>query len=380
MTDNCSNQRDAIDMGLEPSEQQEPKVESSGGGSGKPRRPTAIGLGGRGDGAPDSSELISSWPLPDLTFVRIDGVRVQQGNQQKVAERHDPSPVPKRMHLMEDALIGLHSQTAYVAFLVLGNKGAVNYYLGTSVPSPENYPNADTTPSATSCESLKCVLQSVYAGINICEQPFPADAIKAMVTPLAQNIGVVTGIPSLQSNQIEKLAAGLCTHEFGFLILAVPVPIPYVNREEFSVMDQIERARTSMDQGKVTHDQHYFALQESYLRNLQLATTIGAWQVGGYYFARDRSIFIRLESLIRVTYLDTSSHLPLIRTHEMKGLKPHVEQFGLLINQRANDELQTLRSYRYLTPLKSRNLSAYVHLPKHEMPGFRIAGAERPKS
>ncbi|MCZ0211808.1 hypothetical protein OZK63_41340, partial [Streptomyces sp. UMAF16] len=57
----------------------------------------------------------------------------QPKNQgQQTQQDPDPSKPPKRMYLMEDALTGLHSQKANLAFLVLGNKTGVYYYMGIS--------------------------------------------------------------------------------------------------------------------------------------------------------------------------------------------------------------------------------------------------------
>src|SRR5262249_21991336 len=77
---------------------------------------------------------------------------------------------------------------------------------------------------------------------------------------------------------------------------------------------------------------------------------------------------------IKAAYSDEMSKPTPMRTIEMHGLKPHLEQFGLLRNPRVDSAAQegSLNSYRFLTPLNSRMLSAYIHLPKREMPGFRV--------
>src|SRR5262249_41375818 len=48
--------------------------------------------------------------------------------------------------------------------------------------------------------------------------------------------------------------------------------------------------------------------------------------------------------------------------------------FGLIRNPRVDAAALegSLMSYRFLTPLNSRMLSGFIHLPKREMPGFRI--------
>ncbi len=157
------------------------------------------------------------------------------------------------------------------------------------------------------------------------------------------------------------------------LVLAVPIPNAYVTKEEFAVVDKIQGAQENEDPEKKKRIKYYLELMDAYLKHLQLGTAVGSWQVCNYYFARERSVFIRLQSLIRATYVDETSRPTPLRTHEMKGLRPHLEQFGLIKNTRPPTEsFQQLLSYKLLTPLNSRMLSAFIHLPKREMPGFRI--------
>src|SRR5262250_1103147 len=83
---------------------------------------------------------IISWPVPGLTFVRIDGILrswdIEREKQQSSANQggqQDPNQLPKRMYLMEDALTGLNGQKANLAFLLTGSKLGVNYYMGISL-------------------------------------------------------------------------------------------------------------------------------------------------------------------------------------------------------------------------------------------------------
>ncbi len=338
------------------------------------------------DAAPFDSSLLESWPLPNLTFARIDGVlrswdieREKQQSQQSPQQDQDPTKPPKRMYLMEDALTGLHSQRANVSFIVLGSRVGVNYYMGVSLPAdPEN--NGEYDPNVVSFTSVRSILHSVYNGVSIHPEPFSSDQMKAKISPLAQYAGLVTGIPALkstagdtmESEQIERLANGLAGQDFGFLVLAVPIPNSKVSGEEFLVVDQIQRAQENEDPEKKRRIKYYLELQDSYLKHIQLGTAIGHWMVGTYYFAPDRSVFVRLQSLIRATYVDETSRPTPLRTHEIKGLSPHVKQFGLVRNKRTGEFFQELLEYKFLTPLNSRMLSAFIHIPKREMPGFRI--------
>jgi hypothetical protein len=334
----------------------------------------------------DPSKIIS-WPIPNLTFVRIDGVlrswdieREKQQSSQQPDRNQDPNQSPKRMYLSEDFLTGLHSQRAHLAYLVLGSKTGVNYYLGASFPSGTDGADGTQDAQSISFNTVRSVLNSVYNGVEVYKDPFTMDSMKALVSARDNYVGVMTGIPALKSTggdtldseQIERLSNGLPGQDFGFLVLAVPIPKGFVNKEEFSVVDQIQRAQENEDPEKKRRIKYYLELQDAYLKHVQLGTAIGSWQVGAYFFAPDRSVFNRLQSLLQATYTDETSRPTPLRTHEQKGLKMHLEQFGLLRNERTEQGIQSLLQYKFLTPLNSRMLSAYIHLPKKEMPGFRI--------
>ncbi|MBS1999814.1 MAG: DUF87 domain-containing protein, partial [Cyanobacteria bacterium SZAS LIN-2] len=335
---------------------------------------------------PLTSEEIVSWPIPGLTFVRVDGIlrswdiereRQQQGQQQQ--QDPDPSKPPRRMYLSEDALVALHSQKAYLAFLVIGSKAGVHYYMGVSMAQSVDESGADDSVKIA-YNTMKSVLHSVYGGVDVFKKPFNADEIQKMIEPLTKYTGVVTGIPALkstggetiESEQIERLASGLQGHDFGFLVLAAPIPATRINREESSVVDQIQKAQENEDPEKKRRIKYYLELQDAYLKHIQLGTAIGHWLTVPYFFAKERSVFVRLQSLLRATYVDETSRPTPLRTHEVAGLGPHINQFGLLSTKRTEEFFQPLLEYTLLTPLNSRMLSSFVHLPKREMPGFRI--------
>ncbi len=330
---------------------------------------------------------LTSWPIPGLTFVRVDGIlrswdieREKQQQGQQVQQDPDPTKPPKRMYLMEDALTGLHSQKANLAFLILGSKSGVHYYMGISLPSAVESTEPGSDPTSICYNSLKSILHSVYGGVDVFKKPFSAEDVHAMIEPMTKYTGVVTGIPALkstggdttESEQIERLAAGLSGHDFGMLILAVPIPSKNVTKEETAVVDQIQRAQENEDPEKKRKIKYYLELQDSYLKHIQLGTALGMWLTVPYFFSPKRDVFVRLQSLLRATYVDETSRPTPLRTHEVKGLSEHIQRFGLLRSKRDGEYFQELLEYRFLSPLNSRMLSAFVHLPKREMPGFRI--------
>lgn len=132
------------------------------------------------DSEPLNPAEIRSWPVPNLTFVRVDGIlrswdieREKQQQSQQQQPDQDPSKPPKRMYLMEDALTGLHGQRTNLAYLVLGNKQGVQYYMGASMPgSAENGNGTENDSAQVSFQSLKSILHSVYNGVDIYKSHF----------------------------------------------------------------------------------------------------------------------------------------------------------------------------------------------------------------
>jgi hypothetical protein len=147
---------------------------------------------------------IVSWPIPGLTFVRVDGIlrswdveREKQQQAQQTQQDPDPSKPPKRMYLSEDALVALHSQKAYLAYLVIGSKGGVHYYMGVSMAQSEDESGADDTVKIA-YNTMKSILHSVYGGVDVFKKPFTSDEILALIKPLTKYTGVVSGIPALK--------------------------------------------------------------------------------------------------------------------------------------------------------------------------------------
>jgi hypothetical protein len=120
---------------------------------------------------------VQSWPVPSLTFARVDGIlrswdieREKQQQQQQQPQNQDPNQPPKRIYMSEDALTGLNAQKANLAYLVLGSKSGVNYYVGMSMPSTQAETNG-TEASAIHYQTIKSILHSVFrAGGAHCQR------------------------------------------------------------------------------------------------------------------------------------------------------------------------------------------------------------------
>lgn len=375
-----------------------PKTEPSGGGGddgNAPRRPTAVGSGGSDDEFEDAlralrrldlenaaneigdSEL-QSWPISQITFVKIEGVRrFPPRAPWSTAARDDQTNSPPRsVYLMEDAITGLSSQKAYIAYLVCGNKDGVDFYTGISLQAiPEN---AGESQSAICYNIQKSILQSVYIDIDIQAESLSAEIIRSKIDPMSGYVGIVSGYPSVENfsgshvqvTPIERIANEMRGFEFGILLLAAPVPSKMISDEEYIVLDQIQRAEEATE--KMDRVRYYLELQNAYLKHIQLGQAIGHWLVGAYFFAPEENAFCRLRAILEAIYANDRGRLAPMRTHVIPGLRKHLLDFGLLRNTRSEPTVHNLIQYLFLTAQNSRMLSAYMHLPKGNLPGFKV--------
>lgn len=355
-----------------------PETEGEGGAAGKPPRPTAVGTGGSGfddsgigklrrydlDDNLNPDEFIS-WAVPNLTFAGLESMNRSLPSES--GEENDSSDecYSRRQYPdMEDAISGLHTKNANIAFLMMGERNDVHHYYGASVPSAEAVDSSNA-----SFDNVVSVVHQVNERANFHNEPVPAEELREMMSQQCRYGGVITGIPAMGSytaaSQNERIFKELQGHEYGLLILAVPIPKQHVTSEEFSIIDQIQRARDNDNPERKRRIKYYLELEEAYLKHVQLGTAIGMWLVGAYYFSNDLATFSRLQSLLMAAYQDDNTRpTPLRTSWELKGLQPHIEQFGLLQNRISEETtFQSLLAWRFLTPLNSRHLSAYVHLP-----------------
>jgi hypothetical protein len=303
---------------------------------------------------------LSSWPMPDLSFVRIGGrtasgsenntIRdlIVQGYQRVYRDNWGGYWIKS----MEQLLTCLHSRTANLCFATIGSQAGVEHYIGVSTSVEVCHRRYATLIATLGCSDL-----------NITAEPVMGELMRTHISPLARHIGVVTGLPGATgaspispSELLARLVSGMKGQEFGMVVLAVPIPAGSVYKEESELVDMIDRARKNLDP-KV---KELLGNVQPYLEHIQLGTSIGLWQVGVYFFSPNRRSFQHLQSLISAIYgADIERSMPL-QTAEIDGLRLHLEQFGLIKDQVVDKYCQTLRAYKFLTPLNSRSLATYI--------------------
>lgn len=353
-------------MSAEESDKNKPKTQAEGGGQGRPPRPTRVGSGGAGDDLGRfkrnfdiNPEDLISWPLPELTFCCVRAV-----SGKLPAKKNEQL----RMHSLAEVLSKVYAERANVAYVILSGNKRQRILVGSSTPNKLGRDNPDGP------ELIPAALRQTYEQTKIDDESISSIEVKDSIRPLTKYVGCMAGNPAFKctasdatlSEQIDRILSGVQGHEFGLAIFAVPIPSGNVLKDESTVFDQIQRAReeAGADNQKQRRIERYLELQNAFLNQIRRGNEIGMWQVGGYYFAPERHVFIRLQSLLRASYADSTSLPITFRAEEMQGLQPHLLQLALLRNQRLSERFgSSLLAYRFLTPLNSQDLSAYIQVP-----------------
>jgi hypothetical protein len=307
---------------------------------------------------------LTSWPIPDLSFVRIGRQEASgapnmiaellaQGYQRVYRERHGGRSIKS----MEDLLTDLFGKQANLCFATIGNKSGVEHYAGTSMPS-RMQPNYSALGNIFG-----------YSDLNIKSEHVATEFLRALISSLSDHIGLVTGVPAhadaskiIEPKLLPRLVTSMQGHQFGMIVLAVPCPAEYVNKEEFALHDQINNVRENKDPKQQQKIDEFLKYTQPYLEHVHLGTLIGLWQVGVYFLSPSRKSFLHLQSIINATYGADREHSMSLHADEIEGLYEHLAQFGLIKNRRTGEFSQTLFAYKFLTPLNSRSLAKYMDL------------------
>ena len=338
-----------------------------------------------------AAELLST-PISDLVFVRIDGVpsansaleqnesgegtlagslegaECEEGNIDDVVQSNSAAlkpkfQVPTKRYVMEDALSSFNGSGNHFAFLVTSGPSGFTYHAGAALA-----PVSESKNEKSILQIQKSVFTSVYNGIHMSKNEIAHEDLRDLISPLATHVGLLTGIPSLKTSrlafdQLANLASGIQGERCGILLLAAPIPQKTIMEEESIILDRIRAAEDKLKTSNNIRVKYFLELEQAYLQHVALGQSNGYWNVGAYFFASTLEVFLRLGGVIKTTFADDTSYPTPLRTHQLKGLREHLLSFGLLNNAREDSNGHLLHRHKLLSPLNSRALSAYVHLP-----------------
>ncbi len=337
------------------------------------------------------------FPIPGLTFVRIDGIyrSWDLDNEKQILTQApsltEPGQLPKNKYLMEETLTALHAQSAYLAFLIVGNNKGISYYMGASYPPQvmaifedmakiDGYTLDEESIRKFNFNNLTANLDSIYNGLIFHPTPFTASEIQNTIEPLLNYSSLVSGMPGIEytlgevfeSEQIERIAAAMQGKEFGIMVLAAAIPKKNLIEEEQNELVLLQKALESEDVEKKARAKFYVEQADLYLKQIQLGNRIGAFQTSYYMFANTKATLELLQRTVNSIYNDETSRPNALKSICDKNLATLIYNFALPTNTRNSPSSNLLLGYEYLTPLNSRYLSAFIHLPKQEISGFKV--------
>ncbi len=204
------------------------------------------------------------------------------------------------------------------------------------------------------------------------------------------HIGVVTGVPTPNvgdkggaGTQLDRLIRGLYGTEWSFLVLADPVNEQGITEMQLAILreqlrieqeEEFRERRESIGKGIAVY---YHQLLEMQRQLLEQCLFEGGWWVQSYVCSSDKATYQRAKGLIKGIFAGELSRVDRIRLLDCSGASPKASSFSPIVMERSrtgSSELSSgsLKSFKYHTLVSSGQLSALIHLPRVEMPGYFI--------
>jgi len=302
-------------------------------------------------------------------------------------------------YLTKNILAGLNGQNIPVYFLIKGEKRSTRIFLGS--PSVESGQES----------SIRALVESYYPGARLWPEGDPSaghsPADNQAFTgqwQLARKelaklrgfinycpyVGIVTGIPTPNPpgnisyrNQIDQLIRGLYGQEWAYLVIADPLSDQTIVSFQLALLK--EQLRLEQEEGlKEWRESSGSSLANYYYQLLQLQQQLyeiclneGGWQVQSYFCATDKETYQRGKAIIKSVFSGNYSRVDRIRVLDCPGTGKKAASFSPIIWQRENigpSDLAAIHQTipKYHTVVSSSQLSAAVHLPSIETPGFFV--------
>lgn len=349
-------------------------------------------------------------PVTDLSgFSKTVGASVWGGGQfefirvKAIARSIPENKSDVERYMIEDVLSGLHGLKTPFIYLIIGSRLNVHIYLGIL-----NKPISKPSPSFF-LDVLMSSLQSTFPDIDV--EPLSTKEVDRDIIQFfhsCNHIGIMTGIPTAKLGveeqgieQIERLIRGLYRQDFGYLVIADPVPdidvidafddIANLIRDKSSLIKEARQytqtSRLMLSGESVNKSvQYYVELLEILLEKLKLAKAQGMWRTMTYFFSPHPATTGKMSNLLKTVFSGEKSIPEAIRTMVLNGSNPSAilgkfRQIELELNFHpafsAEHPLRKVIRHKFATVLNSRDLATLTHLPKEEMPGYDVKDTAR---
>ncbi|MBA4026917.1 MAG: hypothetical protein C0473_01610 [Cyanobacteria bacterium DS3.002] len=336
---------------LKKQKQLQPLPESSGGGIGKPPKPTAVGTGGSDDNddAKRTNELIrysigenwlyprstvaTDWPLPSLGFYQLNVSKQVYSDNNAIVH----------------ALHKLHIANSLVAHLVVSDGFEKSHSLGISTPWNEEITNSGHRYLPANTEFLNSL---AWPGTGICrvlDEHHVTEQLR--IGGSKRYVGCVTGSPAINAKNKYDLAEIMQGAEYGILTLAAPVPPERLCQEEKELRNVIGRDQPAPHKSSTQSDYQM-------LEKIQNSSGTGIWQSCVFYFSKAQN-FSKLETtLFQLSTSPEEKTRPFFRY--AADLTTPLNRIAMPLCRSKHQDISSLTSYEYLTPLTASELAHFI--------------------
>jgi len=305
---------------------------------------------------------IPTWSPASVALWRVAGLaRFWQDNAGKALAARQA---------MADCLAGLHAQRIPFVFIILGLSNRVNLFIGAY--------RDDTVTSgpAADRQTVAGVLRSGFPGIALAEAPAEAYALIPQAIAGAGGVGLLTGIPTeklgteqIGVEQMERLIRGLYGRQWGYLVVARPLPPGDTDRLFQATLSAQARAtneQTAVGQSPLAAA--YLEMAQRQGERLAAGRAGGLWRVSPYVFGLSAADYAQAKGVAQAVFGGERSYPEPLRVLDAYAYRHLISQLG----RPSEADGGGPQPYRYATPLPSAELATLAHLPLEEMPGYPV--------
>ena len=270
-------------------------------------------------------------------------------------------------------LAGLHGVGSPLALSVRGDGSRVHIEVGVWTARP-GARDGDLDGRA---QVLTSVLASCYPVVRLearepGDQKFPrADVV----------LGVPTVVPPTPHDGAvgwDRVLRSLSSQNYQAVVVAQPLGDDALGRLRDEVIQEMRWVRAAAHAENLPSplSEYYLDVLKRHLATLTLAAGIGAWRTG-VYLCGDEQSHPRLRSVWRTTFSGQQSVPEPIRSYEVTGAAEWAAAWSLPDLAGARGPTELSRPFELQTVLTSDQLSAYIHLPEQEVPGYAVDAVAR---
>lgn len=299
-------------------------------------------------------------------YCLVTGISRYEKNRRIDGKSADPA-LP--FHLPSQAIMaGLYGLGIPLAFSVAGSPGEVQFRVAPCTTRQETDPGS----MARRRDVLLSVFSSIYPGLDA--------ALDTRVIPHWPRGAFAVGVPTVTAptpevplGPYDRIVAAMHGEAWEVLVLAYPVSEAATTTMRLAVLNEMREAEaTQKTQGApAPFIEQYLELMRKQLQLLSEAASVGSWRTGVYLLGTGTS-YPRLMSVWRSVFAGKDSQPEPLRVFAFPEGPNAASAHALPDDPDEQGPGHYTRPYAYQTVLPSGYLSAYVHLPEEETPGFSI--------